>query len=57
MKFYLGAHHPGWLAHAGVPLFVSYARLGPMKRLPRAAAPWALDSRGFSELSERRRSR
>lgn len=49
--FYLGAHHPHWLAQAGVPLFVSRRALGRLKTLPRAVAPWALDSGGFSELS------
>ncbi len=50
MKFYLGFHHPHQLAHAGVPLFVSHRRLATMKTLPRAVAPWALDSGGFTEL-------
>lgn len=49
-SFLLGTHQPGWLAHARVPLFVSDVRLRPYKHLPRAAAPWALDSGGFSEL-------
>jgi hypothetical protein len=49
--FYLGAHHPHWLATAGVPLFVSRRALGRAKALPRAVAPWALDSGGFTELS------
>lgn len=51
MRFFLGTHQPGWLATAGVPLFVSYRRLAPYRKLPRAAAPWALDSGGFTELS------
>ncbi|MFQ6226667.1 hypothetical protein [Nocardia sp. NPDC002869] len=51
MRFYLGAHHPGWLAKAGVPLFVSDRTLRSYKTLPRAIAPWALDSGGFTELS------
>jgi hypothetical protein len=51
MKFYLGFHHPHQLAHAGVPLFVSHRRLREMKTLPRAIAPWALDSGGFTELT------
>jgi len=49
--FYLGTHQPNWLASAGVPLFVSDRRLRRYRRLPRAAAPWALDSGGFTELS------
>lgn len=51
MDFYLGTHQPGWLAWAGVPLFVSDRRLRAYQRLPVAAAPWALDSGGFTELS------
>lgn len=49
--FYLGAHHADWLARAGVPLFVSRRTLARCKTLPRAVAPWACDSGGFSELS------
>lgn len=48
--FLLGTHHPGWLATAGVPLFVSDRRLRGYRRLPRAIASWALDSGGFTEL-------
>ena len=48
--FFLGTHQPGWLNHARVPLFVCDVRLRVYKTLPRAAAPWALDSGGFSEL-------
>ncbi|WP_330348743.1 deazapurine DNA modification protein DpdA family protein [Streptomyces sp. NBC_00582] len=51
MRFFLGTHQPGWLATANVPLFVSYRRLARRRTLPRAAAPWALDSGGFTELS------
>jgi hypothetical protein len=46
----LGTHQPGWLRKAGVPLFVSDTRLRVYKRLPVAAAPWACDSGGFTEL-------
>jgi hypothetical protein len=49
--FWLGTHMPSWLATAGVPLFVSHRRLAGRKTLPRAIAPWALDSGGFSELA------
>jgi hypothetical protein len=49
-RFWLGTHQPGWLARAGVPLFVSDVRLRAYRRLPLAAAPWALDSGGFTEL-------
>jgi hypothetical protein len=51
MRFYLGTHQPGWLDWAGVPLFVSDVRLSDRKQLPIAAAPWALDSGGFSIIS------
>jgi hypothetical protein len=50
VEFLLGTHMPGWLTKAGVPLFVSDVRLRGYKTLPVAAAPWALDSGGFSEL-------
>lgn len=49
--FYLGTHQPGWLSWIGVPLFVSDRRLRDYRTLPRAVAPWALDSGGFTELS------
>jgi hypothetical protein len=49
--FFVGTHHPGWLRTAGMPLFVSDRRLRGYKTLPRAAAAWALDSGGFTELS------
>jgi hypothetical protein len=49
--FWLGVHQPHWLAVTDVPLFVSHRRLASYRRLPRARAPWALDSGGFSELS------
>lgn len=50
VSFYLGAHHPDWLACAGVPLFVSRRSLAKRRKFPRAQAPWALDSGGFTEL-------
>jgi hypothetical protein len=49
--FWLGVHHPHWLATAGFPLFVSHRTLRVRRTLPRAAAPWALDSGGFTALS------
>jgi hypothetical protein len=49
--FLLGTHQPGWLGRARVPLFVSDRRLRRYRRLPAAAAWWALDSGGFTELS------
>ena len=48
--FLLGTHQPGWLRKARVPLFVSDRRLKAYKTLPVAAAPWAVDSGGFTEL-------
>ena len=49
---YIGSHEPSWLGRVGVPLFISHRRLSRLKRtLPRAIAPWALDSGGFSELA------
>jgi hypothetical protein len=50
--FLLGTHQPGWLTRAQVPLFVSDRRLRVYKRLPAAAAPWAADSGGFTELQK-----
>ena len=52
MIFYLGTHQPHWLGRVEVPLFISARRLRCLKRLPRALAPWALDSGGFTELSK-----
>lgn len=50
MRFYLGTHIPSWLERVDVPLFVSHRRLVGRRTLPRARAPWALDSGGFTEL-------
>jgi hypothetical protein len=50
-SFFLGAHHADWLSSARVPLFVSRRTLARVRALPRASAPWALDSGGFTELS------
>lgn len=52
MKFYLGTHMPNWLGLMDAPLFVSHVRLAPYKKLPRALGPWALDSGGFTQLSQ-----
>jgi hypothetical protein len=52
VRFLLGTHQPGWLAQARVPLFVSDRRLRVYQRLPRAVAPWAVDSGGFTELQK-----
>lgn len=51
MRFFLGAHHPDWLAKTDVPLFVSRRSLIKRKNLPIATCDWALDSGGFTELS------
>lgn len=55
-RFYLGTHEVSWLTRTNMPLFVSHRRLARQKSLPTPvapweAAPWALDSGGFSELS------
>lgn len=52
MKFFLGTHRPNWLSQTTVPLFVSDRTLRPYKTLPTARGEWALDSGGFSELSQ-----
>lgn len=51
VRFFLGSHRAHWLETAGVPLLVSRRTLAPMRALPRARIPWALDSGGFTELS------
>ncbi|MDQ0845087.1 hypothetical protein QFZ68_004767 [Streptomyces sp. V1I6] len=51
MRFYLGTHHPHWLARFDAPMFVSHRRLTGRRTLPAARGPWALDSGGFTELS------
>jgi len=53
MIFWLGVHEPSWLTTLGAPLMVSARRLRRRKdpaRLPKAVAPWVLDSGAFSEL-------
>jgi len=60
MRFYLGTHQPHWVSwprFAGVPLFVSDARLRERKSLPLAITDWALDSGAFSEIKEHGRWR
>lgn len=51
MNFYLGTHQTNWLGTLDVPLFVSHRRLSRRRAFPRARAPWALDSGGFTELT------
>lgn len=50
MRFYLGTHIPKWLNDTAETLFVSRRTLVTQRELPKAVAPWALDSGGFSEL-------
>jgi hypothetical protein len=51
IEYFLGAHRPQWLELSTQSLFVSHRTLHGRRTLPRARAPWALDSGGFSELS------
>lgn len=51
IEYFLGAHRPQWLEVSTQSLFVSHRTLQGRRTLPRARAPWALDSGGFSELS------
>ena len=51
MKFYLGTHHPHWLADSPMPLFISHRRLKDRRTLPRAQTCWALDSGAFSDIT------
>ena len=52
-RFYLGSHRAHWLwTMRDVPLFVSHRTLRRRRTpFPRATAPWALDSGGFTEIS------
>lgn len=51
--YFTGAQAAAWLPRATVPLMLSRARLaGRTAPLPRAAAPWYLDSAAFTELAE-----
>jgi hypothetical protein len=55
VRFYLGTHEPHWLRSdqfADVPLFVSAIRLRKKPVRSPAFGSWALDSGGFSELSQ-----
>jgi hypothetical protein len=51
VRFYLGVHHPNWLAELDVPMCVSHRWLVGRKTLPRARGPWMLDSGAFTQLS------
>lgn len=50
MKFYLGVPDARWLERAGVPLFLSVNAF--KQKLPKAIAPWALDSGAYTELTK-----
>lgn len=54
--FFLGVTEPHWLTKTKVPLFLSRKRLlndgRQRKTLPRARGIWAMDSGGFTELSD-----
>lgn len=52
MRFLLGTHETSWLAKVQVPLFISHRRLSKRAHLPVAGCDWALDSGGFTELSQ-----
>ncbi len=54
MIFYLGLEEVSHLERVDVPAFVSRNRLIRLKdKLPRARAPWACDSGGFTTVTER----
>lgn len=46
----IGAHRPSWLTIADRPTLMVSRNTMPQHRLPIAAAPWVLDSGGFTEL-------
>lgn len=52
VKFYVGTHHPHWLARTTMSLMVSHLRLRKVRTLPRAICCWTLDSGGFSVLQK-----
>lgn len=52
MQFFLGTHLPDWLGKTDVPLFLSTRRLSRRKTFPRAKGLIAIDSAGYSELSQ-----
>lgn len=52
MLFYLGTHMPHWCGLLDVPLFISRHRIWKRRTLPRAAGRYALDSGGFTVLSQ-----
>ncbi len=53
MIFYLGVPEPAWLERMAVPAFVSRNRLLRARdKLPVARVPWAMDSGGFTEVTQ-----
>ena len=52
VRFFLGTHETSWLSRARRPLFISRVRLAKRVALPRARAPWALDSGGYTALDQ-----
>ena len=55
MKFYLGTHVTGWLfkpEFKDVPLFISHNTMRKRKSMTGAVTRWALDSGGFTKLSQ-----
>ncbi len=54
VRFYLGTHEPHWVQIPGEwPLFISRIRLARKKKTRLVAQrPWALDSGGFTQLSQ-----
>ncbi len=50
--FFLGISEPSWLNFLQVPSFINRRRFERLKKVfPRAAAPWGLDSGGFTEIT------
>lgn len=52
MRFFLGLHQPALFARCPVPSYVSVQVLEPVRKLPRALAPWAQDSEGFTSITK-----
>lgn len=58
LTFYVGCHMPRWLEKSPVPLFVSARTLAKKyerttgEDFPKARCTWALDSGGFTELTQ-----
>lgn len=50
--FFLGSANPRWLADLDVPLCLAYHHLADRRVLPRARAPWLLDSGAYSRLGK-----